>query len=234
MIFDDIGAVFKLFTAVGCLSIQCKLYKIQDNQVFYMHDTQAHSIKNIDINTFEELKYGYAKDKDNVIYHGNVLPIYDVDNFKIIDSNFSIDKNKAYFLGVGFKIEGSFKILNGIYASDGKNIYYGDKNLSVCSVENFVIFHKEDADIYSWATDGCHYYINGNMVQSSDYENIIIFKNSDYAKDSEFAYKSGEKMNYKDGVKFFDVDIKSFDVNKYGDEFDKYGEFDYERRNGVK
>jgi hypothetical protein len=95
--------------------------------------------------------------------------------------------------------------------------------MDICSLDNFKIISKHM--LFTWTTDGCHYFVNGNKIPSQNYKDVIIFKNSDFAKDNNFVYRNGFDI-----TKEFGLDAKSFDVDKFGDGFDKYGKLSYERR----
>ena len=92
-----------------------------------------------DVNSFETLSEGFAKDKDSAYYFGSILNDVDVNSLKIINSLYFADKNHVYFI---YSTPGDdrdfFVIVDGanpetfyhdsrkdeLYGADNKNEFY--------------------------------------------------------------------------------------------------------------
>ena len=224
-----IMSLFSLFTS--CTNV----YKIEDDKVYFISWNEAHGttkhLINADSKTFKSLKNYFGKDKNKVFYKSTTLKNADPATFKILSKRYAIDKNQAYYYGkiIPLKNTSKFKILNNkFYATDGIDFYYNGSPLAVCSVDNFKILHQ--GLHYSWSTDKCFYYVNGYKVKSKNYTKMHIYKNTAYSKDNEFVYSLDHKFNYKDGIKVFDIDVPSFNVDKEGKTSDKNGYFTFYER----
>jgi hypothetical protein len=122
--------IVAIFSIKSC-SNAFSSFTIKNNQAFYIHWTEGTGknlmlIPNVDLKTFKEIKNEYAKDKNNVIFRDKVLKNSNPSSFKILNSDFAIDNNFAYFYGDSFRISGKFEIIYGIYSKDEKNIFHGN------------------------------------------------------------------------------------------------------------
>lgn len=180
-------------------------------------------------------KNSVAKDEKYAFFNGKIKENSDAKSFKIINEQYAVDKNQAYVYDdiIPTKHAHNFKLLKGFYATDGVDIYYGEHALNVCSTSNFRVLHQGKFNMYPWSTDGCFYYIHSNKIPSTHYDDMVIYEDSEFSKDNNFVYDKKGKINYKNDVKLFDVDVASFSVDKYGNAHDKDGYYDYERRHSL-
>ena len=110
-------------------------YFYENGKIFFMIRSNmspgylSHSVENADLKTFEILSdEDYAKDKNNVYYHGEKLNGIDSKNFTIMKSGneiFTKDKNGVYYQNE--KLDGmdskSFEILKENYFKDKNGLY---------------------------------------------------------------------------------------------------------------
>ena len=96
-------------------------------------------IKDVDLNSFEILPYGFSKDKNSLYFEGEKI-LENIKNFKFLGGNFFLINDKIYvlffeekarILEIDFntlrevKIDiPTMKILGKNYISDKNNIYY--------------------------------------------------------------------------------------------------------------
>ena len=85
------------------------------------------AITQADVETFETLDRGYAKDKNNAYFYDQIIAEADVETFEVIQSSFS------HFVG-GYGEYG--------YAKDKNNVYY---NADILENANAKTFSIEDA-----------------------------------------------------------------------------------------
>lgn len=213
--------LFGIFSSL----ISCsKGYYIKNGKVYFESSNEFSGktqrlIKEADAKTFQKLKYGYAKDKKYIFKEGEMLKNSDAKTFKILSKIYAIDKNQAYYYGHRFEISefSKFKIIDDIYSTDGKAIFYKSSRLDVCNCKEWKVIQQDKYKSYSWSTDGCFYYCNKDKVPSNNYNEIIFFPNSPYAKDNTYVYAYGMKLGYNEkGEKVFDVNVAYFTVDKNG------------------
>lgn len=142
-------------------------YTSKDGCVYYCDEAIEHA----DVNTFRVLKYGYAKDKNNVYYKGDILRFVDPVSFKL----------------KGKKDNATDELPEtGYYKADGVVFYNGKTVKGVFTVSNF----KDLGDGY--AIDTFNAYYKGVKIEGA---HASGFKNlgKGYAKDSFHTYFYGKK-----------------------------------------
>lgn len=231
---DKFQLIFCIFFIVAIIS--CNKYEVQKDGVYYKNWNEARGsattlLSGADPNTFEILSNeDYGKDKNVVYYQGVSIPGADAQSFEFITDLYSKDKHRAYYSGDS--IEGSsskgFRVIDSYYSSDYKDIFHTTNPLHVCNIKNFKIFENQNSEnIYQrWSTDGCNYYFQHYKVPSSDYKNVSIFRESaGFAKDKQWVYLEGRKLNYnEEGILIIDtIDALSFMVTNYIDCKDTFG-----------
>jgi hypothetical protein len=226
--------ILLLLTLISCNSE----YKIENDNVYFRFWSFGQGgwnewqIKNADVKSFIKIESEsnlYGKDKNNVYYKNLIIHGADPKTFKYIKKGFSVDKNKAFYNKDSIEKSSSkqFKVIDSYFSKDFKNVYYKTKPLNVCSVKNFNFVHKDIKHNWSrWSTDGCFYYVNEIKVPSNDYENIVVFKESNgFSKDSKYVYYKNKKITYpKEFAKLLDtIDIKTLEYLGNNNFKDKYG-----------
>ena len=66
------------------------------NSIYYEDSGNLHKIENVDLKTFKDLDYNFAKDKNNIYYKNKKLDGIDAASFEKIEFNFIKDKNRLY------------------------------------------------------------------------------------------------------------------------------------------
>lgn len=228
---------FKILMIMGLFFFffGCKDYVVKDHKVYYKtwnenHGTRLQLVDNVDVASFKSIKKGYGKDKDHLFYNGKLIENSDPASLKILKQGYATDKNQAYYYGRPFSSDTDIVFLKKPYVKTSKNIFYKGKLLENCNPQTFKILHQSKFEIDNWATDGRYYFFNNYRIPSENYDDFVYFENSRYSKDKEFVFDGDGRMNYKDGVKIFDIDVASFGVKENGDYFDKDGVFTYYER----
>jgi len=93
--FDQVVAIpFKNSKNISFFK-DVELIKIDAN-IYY----QSNLIKNVDASSFEELQYGYTKDKNHVFFNGELVEGADANTFRYNDKTYNFtDKNHTYEIG---------------------------------------------------------------------------------------------------------------------------------------
>ncbi len=223
------------FIFVSLFIYACKGYEVKDGQVYYKDWNEARGtlervISEADAQTFEILGNDeYARDKNYVFYHGQIVSGADPGSFIPIEGLFAVDKDRAYYSGDSITGSSSqdFKVLGGSYSADYKDVYLKIKPMNVCSVKDFKFIEATDDKRFftRWSTDGCHYFYMEYKVPSDDYEKIKIYpKGNGFSTDGTHIYYCGRNIMFNgEGERILDtVDLATFEVDGI-DCRDKYG-----------
>jgi hypothetical protein len=159
-------------------------YKIEEGKVFYVEGicnsetctTMEHKIEEADANSFKDIGFGYAKDK-NFLYHR--LSIFD--NFIINDGLEALSEN---------------------YLKDNQFVYFkklsGDENIvkiEQADSNSFTVFQKEYVtDNRFFAKDKQNVFYLGEIVEGADNETFTLLGDY-YAKDKNNAYYMKKIIN---------------------------------------
>lgn len=166
----------------------------------------------IDINTFVDLGYGYAKDRYNVYYMGRVLPFVDPYTFQLkggrvnpydegrrgYDGGYGYDEyytgymvTKNTVLYEGRKIEdamaNSFTDLGYDYAKDAFNVYYMGRKVGDATSSSFKVL------TYGYAADAFNVYYMGVKMPDAVPSSFKVLKDG-YAEDTFNTYYCGKKV----------------------------------------
>ena len=205
-------------------------------------------LEDIDIKTFEVLKNGYAKDKNNIYYNSFIIEEADMNSFEILSSDFSKDKNYFYFDGGKIKnidvktvkfFEKSFdskyylKDKNGVYIIDTVSEKYKITKLKSADIETFEIlkegYTKDKNSLYFY-----DYKLNVNpktveiFKMENDYINIYYLKD----KNGIYVIIKSEIFPYEYKItKLENVDIKTFEILSEGNARDKNFMYIFDKKN---
>ncbi len=108
--------------------------------------TQKRNIEGVDNKTFKVLKKtDYAKDKNQVYYHGFVIKDADPKTFKFISgTSYNKDKNQVFL--DQYPLVGSdtktFEVLEFPYSKDANTVYCGTLPMQVENVNSFRVIKK--------------------------------------------------------------------------------------------
>ena len=176
-----------------------KYYEMIDGKIYYKEywDTPV-LVKEIDVKTFAELEYSYAKDKNNY-YYKNKKILVDKNSFVIENYFIAKDKNNIYVLGrkiPGFASE-KLRIYEGDtrYITDGTDVYFIDTKLMNSDPSTFVILDNETAK------DKNNVYKYGEILYGADSETFEILGNI-YSKDKNKVYSISYPMDKADAKSF--------------------------------
>ncbi len=183
----------------------------------------------------------YSKDKNNVFYKTSKLPNSDPGSFEIIDSYWSIgkDKNQVYNKKKVLEIDSdSFTMLSSSYFKDKNHVFFDDDIIEGAHAPSFVIIDEdfdvakdknfiyseeeryEDIDVktfkqleglYSKDKYGVYYIFE--RIEGADPETFESCERHGYAKDKNNFYLDGEKTKNPDIVKKLKFNGFSLNIN---------------------
>lgn len=110
------------------------------DQIFQM----GKKIEGADVASFSVIsgQYGYAQDKNHIYGPHGIITEADVDTFKMLTKNYSMDAGHVFFDGKNIPEAnaGSFEVIeSGLYAVDDKSVFYAGKILKNTSPEGFTV-----------------------------------------------------------------------------------------------
>ena len=183
--------IFGFLAVVICFPVKTYAitrYIINNGKVYYQRLKFRDEMTEADAQTFKNLDYFYAKDKNYVYYQEKLVKGADSDtlkkvelnagNSKILDfgSTYASDKNSVYFKNM--KIEGadpaSFVMLEQGYYKDKRYLYFYGKRLEGSDSRKEIKFIKDnkDTDCIPWGDGGCvinngHKYKDGLKIPNN-------------------------------------------------------------------
>ncbi len=154
---DSITALEDPFIIVG--------NKVYDNGVLLNNgDVDASSFRILD---------GYcSRDTSHIFYSGKAIPT-DVNSFELLSEGFAKDKQSVYFFGYllqNIDVK-TFKIINALYFLDKNNVYFiystpGDKNefFSIVNEANPKTFYHDPRKDELYGSDDKNEFYNGGVI----------------------------------------------------------------------
>lgn len=165
-------------------------------------------IKNADADTFQFVKYSYARDKNFAYYYGEVIPDAIPLSFVVLEQVYSKDNNSVFYLKekINNADSASFEVVDNTYARDKNFAYYRGIKLEGVNPSTLAIFTcgyaKDSSKVFRMAYDGTM-----TIMDVSDPSSFTMFENGCYAKDKNFVYN----FNYN-GSKIDGANPKTFEV----------------------
>lgn len=106
-------------------------------------------------------QYGYAQDKNHIYGPHGIITEADVDTFKMLTKNYSMDAGHVFFDGKNIPEAnaGSFEVIeSGLYAVDDKSVFYAGKILKNTSPEGFTVkgpraFTADGRTFFEWLVE---------------------------------------------------------------------------------
>lgn len=133
-------------------------YKDKSN-VFIYDGVNVVKLNTIDYSSFKVIKEKYAKDKNYVLYNGNILEGINSKQFKLLQWDYSMDPNSVFYKDLKVAANPTyFEVLEYGYAKDDKSIFYEDVNLQADYASFKIRDRKEDPTATHTAEDKYFYY----------------------------------------------------------------------------
>jgi len=219
-----------VFSMAGCGSGDDEYYVIKNNKVYvvqyyppfgmppdflgFLSTRHEKELPDIDSETFADLGYGYAKDKNHVYDAGRIIletkgDVYDAAGmiildykkvnadaltFEVLGEHYGRDKNQVYHMseGVGIVVEGadieSFVSIGRHTGKDAYQVFRGsgadDKKFTPYDVDSFEMLEYE---AWRWARDKAYYYYCFRK-QDVDYATFELLEKG-YARDKNHVYR---------------------------------------------
>lgn len=187
-------------------------YSVDKNNVFYkgekiLADPQTFTVnpswKSDEMANFIKRRGSYMRDAQRVYFEGKILPVENIDNFRIIDIC-----NSYRCATDGVKVFKDGKVIEAInaedlvsfntceYAKDKKYVYHAMEVIEEADVESFNVYGEKK---YCYAYDKSHVYYKGEIV--SDATPIALKRIpkddvlSPYYTDGKNIFYDGKKIN---------------------------------------
>ena len=161
-------------------------YFFSKNNVYYCGE----KIKDVDLNSFEILSYGYSKDKNNIYYEENTFLNGSIKNLEIYNRYFFRNNGYLYLRRIFF---------NDTFIENLKKIKI-NSNIKLIKIDNYFFSFDENTILYEDFA-GVHF---------------INVENSKKFKKIKYYYYTDEKNIYYMYKKIPEVDLDSFEIiNKY-------------------
>lgn len=165
-----------------------------------------------DVQTFHEIGYGWARDKNMVYQSGYSQTFLDPSTVRILSPRYAVDKSGVWALDdanykIGadqatFSLLGStFKEIEWGYAKDKNNVYINGEKILNADAESFMLLSNPDASFSGYAKDRHNIYYIDNIIPNVDIRSFILLGNS-YAKDKNNVYYEGKVVK--------DADVNTF------------------------
>ena len=203
-------------------------YVLCNNKIYYTYEPFGKyasgpvsiEIKGVDTETFEDVKFKYARDKNNVYFEGKIIPNADPETFETIglgsykldeysstDVSYSKDKNSVYYLyeivdGADpetFEIKAFPNPQNSpyvmLYGVDKGSVYFFSRNKKIDNADPETFEYLGN----NYAHDKNNVFYIDNVVLDADPKTFEVIGCSgggyarDYAKDKNNVYHSGIK-----------------------------------------
>lgn len=142
--------------------------------------------ENADLETFEVLAYGVAKDKYRVYYYSDVLEGADPTTFEIPTGQYFKDKERVYFRGEPIEADpGTLEALGSspVYAKDKDHIYYLGEVLSGVDYDTFEFINRD------YTKDKENVFYRNVIIEGADPDSFVVL-DFPYSKDK---YRKYEK-----------------------------------------
>jgi hypothetical protein len=178
-------------------------YYIRWTKVYYLggFPSTAFEIEGADVSTFEILDEAqvYARDKNQVYFHGHPIPGADSATFELLESPYSRDKNHVYVSDVIHSNDpANFEFVNGYLMRDSEHIYWSQEIISD-DPSNLIII--DDLGFYTYWKDSKNIFINGSPIEAANIETFEIIADA-YSHDATYVFYHTEIISQADVTTF--------------------------------
>lgn len=148
--------------------------------------SEIDTLEQIIADDFNLLSDFRATDGERVFWHGQELPNADPATFKVIDHNYSADKDLIYYKNkIICKADPStfsiFETKNRYgYSKDNKSVFFQDSNIEYADPATFIPLG------YQWGKDKKFIYFENIRRKDIDYKTFIV--DSHFARDKNYIY----------------------------------------------
>ncbi|PLX21270.1 hypothetical protein C0584_03025 [Candidatus Parcubacteria bacterium] len=203
IIFFSVIVFFALSSAIFA-------YEVKDGGVYY----DGLELLNADVNSFEELCCGYAKDKNNVYAKDKIMEEVDSKTFERVNNYFYKDKDGYYYRDaslvdyindkdrklVKVSDSDSFTLIETYYSKDNVNCYYSDyKSDKTYIMDNCEVDSLQPLNEY-YAKDADTAYYLGKEMDVKDIKTFRVINSGENAEDKYIYYHKGAMTDSKNPV----------------------------------
>lgn len=212
---------FLLLFIFPLMMLSCTIgYNKHDGKVYYdtWNEGSGHTsrlLKEADAESFEELKDGYARDKNYAWLDGELLKGAKGKSFKVLTEGYATDGVHVYFdhyqqgktVTMNVRDIASFKVHTYYLAEDKYDYYWEGEALNVADKSSFVLCNeKKDGDA-SWGKDKQYvYFLGSGRIKIADYASFKPVEKSGLDIGSDIM-PSGAYASDKYQVYYYDYDI---------------------------
>jgi hypothetical protein len=167
-----------------------------------------------------------ARDKRHLFHKDQVVPVRDIDSYQILEYGFAKDKVRGYYslAEVAGSDGSSFEALGSHYAKDRSKIYYVD-GVHIGGAIKGVRLESFTAVGDGYATDGRKAYYRGAVIATEDASTLQTLSGMGYAKTLRQVFHNGKLIRDADAPSFSLVEKfdDKFDATDKSGQF-RYGE----------
>lgn len=191
-------------------------YYRQGSDIFYHDYDEAVHLKDADANSFEPLKFDFARDKDTVFWKKHPIKIQDISSFEPLNYWLTKDKFQIYervptpvdepayqFIARPEIDLDSLEVFNGQYAKDKNKIYTNilsrDSLVEQIDVASFEVLR---AYCYTRDVNHIYSYTNSEIITEADPTSFEMLGVDCYAKDKNHVYYDGKIVEKFDAASF--------------------------------
>lgn len=160
-----------------------------------------------DIETFQVLKNGFARDHTNVFFEDTKIAEDRDGSFEIIKDTYGKDKNSVYYGSKAIKDAdpSTFSLLSGSkYRKDKDSVFYEEGSFEVKKLDADVSTFRPIAETYlNYGVDKTHVFVNDKFLYDALPESFV-YLGSDYSKDARRVFYQGLVVQ--------DADLKTFSI----------------------
>ncbi len=153
---------------------------------------RGYATNNFDFQSFEHLKYEFAKDKNGVYRNAIVIDGADPETIEVINKWYLKDDKNYYFVEYNddnFSFQdidyNSFVIVSKYFTKDKNYVFYKGEIMEMVDLESFEYINE------FYQKDKNYIYYKGEIIEIADTESFIVIDNA-YAKDKRYNYFLGE------------------------------------------
>lgn len=217
-------------------------YTEDEDSVFIVRDNKVVEVQNADPNTFQQLAGGYAKDKNHVFQHQNIIPYADPNTFERVGYGYTKDEHHVFYKEkiVPDADPNTFEFINMTYSKDKDAVFHKGEILPNISANSFEILsdlYAKDHDTVLSTSKGVHrldadtetftLVLSHNNQRKSQYakdKNHVFFRDKiiSGADSATFEFMEGtylfrDKHHIYDGMILEEIDATTFEVLKQWD-----------------
>ncbi len=187
-----------------------RVYSFSDDVIDGEWQLVMHIIEGADPDTFKNIDYKWAKDKNNHFYEDKIISVA-YESFEVINDTFAKDKDSVYlhyqgrFESIDAETEG-FKKIDKYYARDTKHVYYFQdyaKGEKIELLKKFPYEKLRTVKVFeeSYLVVDQSLYYRGILIEEANSSRLKVLS-SEIAKDDQHVYYQDVQIEGADPASF--------------------------------